>query len=78
MKDRDLQEWRQRPETALLVQSLYSDAQGALNACALKISEGSSHPAAYQAGWAACAEDIAYYISAKHDKESVPVEVSHG
>lgn len=78
LPDQDLAEWRLRPQTALLAASLSSDANRALSACAGLISRGESHPAAWQAGWAACAEGIAILIMEKHDRPTKEVEVAHG
>lgn len=79
LPDRELAEWRLRPQTALLAASLSSDAGQALNASASLISRGETHPAAWQAGWAACAETIASLIVDKHDDpRATKEEVANG
>lgn len=78
LPDRDLAEWRQQPQTALLAASLSSDGRLALDACAGLISRGEAHPAAWQAGWAACAESISGLIMDKHDRAEKEVTVDRG
>ena len=69
LPDRDLTEWRQRPQTALLAESLFSDGKMALEACALASQSGKLHEAAWQSGWWACAYTIAHLITEKHDAQ---------
>lgn len=74
--DQDLAEWRLRPPTVLLAASLSNDSRLALQACASLIQSGESHPAAWQAGWASCAETIAFLIMEKHDKPETTERVA--
>lgn len=78
LPDQDLAEWRQRPQTALLAASLSNDARQALDTCANYAGRGDVAPAAWQAGWAACADGIASLIMDKHDDPRATQEVARG
>ena len=68
-----LQDWRLQPQTVLLVESLSSDQENSLKACAAHAQRGEAAHAAYQSGWAACAEQIARAITDKREERKSTV-----
>lgn len=68
LKEAEVQEWRRLPQTALLVESLSSDAQRGLENCANLIGGGGTdRQAAWQAGWAAYARVVAGWITERRE-----------
>ena len=68
LPEQALQDWRLQPQTALLAESLSSDRVESLKACAAHAGRGENSQAAWQSGWAACAEHIARSITEKRDE----------